>query len=285
MAESIDLTWFESIADDAATMNNLAQIARRQQTALQENRLAADETPLCLHLAGQHIWTEWGAAFSAMEIYQEIFRDNDHAKLPGFLDGLGGGTILDIGANFGFFALRLKRDYPESRLCCVEANPYVYSYLSRNIRENTLAEVTTLHAAVAGKTCSLSFDYIRQLPAISGRGLATVPRKWMREEFIESVTVPGKTLGAIMADCGCENISLLKLDVEGMEVEVLEAAKGELPRISKAVIEYHSDALRDGVTALMEDQGFTLLADMRPANSAYYGDLYFLNSNTQVLAT
>lgn len=284
MAEAIDLDWLGARADDAATRRSLAKIARRQRLALEQNRLQADPQPLRLRLDGRELHMEWGAAFSALEVYQEIFRDRDHERVAGFLEGIGDGLVVDLGANYGFFALRLKELHPECQVCCVEANPHVFPWLCANLEANGHGEVRALHAAAAGEEGMLDFAFIPELPAISGKGLSLVDRPWMRDEFIRRTQVPCITLGRVMETCGPPfregAIELLKLDVEGMELEVLEAGRSELDRVVRVVVEYHSQALREGVARLLREQGFTPLGEHRPCSSSYYGELYFHRRRT-----
>lgn len=279
MAELIDLEWMGALADDEATRRDLTEIARRQRLALEENRLLADDRPLLLRLAGHEIRLEWGAAFSALEIYQEIFRDRDHGRIEGFLDGIGTGTVLDLGANFGFFALRLKELYPQCRICCVEANPRVFPYLQANLEANGYDDVQALHAAVAGTEGSVELKYIPELPAISGKGIDLVERPWMRQEFIHHTYVPGITLCQLLDVCANSlkesTIELLKLDVEGMELEVLEGGREVMGHVSRVVVEYHSEALREGVAVLLSEEKFTWAGEYRSSPTSYYGELYF----------
>lgn len=279
MAEPLDLAWFHSLADDDVSRCELNAIAEIQRCSFRENQLFPDSSPLCLRLDGNVIWLERGAAFSALEVYQEIFRSQDHGKVPGFLDDIGEGCVLDLGANFGFFTLNLKRRFPACKVWCVEPNPYVFPYLCRNIEANGLHHVTAIKAAVADRRGLVTFPVIRELPAISGRGLAEVDRPWMRDDFMTEITVEGITVGDVIANCGNHRIALLKMDIEGTELEALSVAGEALRAVRRLVVEYHSDRLRGDVVTVMANQGFEQIADIRPPQSTYYGDLYFENLN------
>lgn len=54
-----------------------------------------------------------------MDTVLEIFRDHAHALLPGF-DGEMGGTVVDLGTNEGYYALRMKLLSPTIRVLAVE---------------------------------------------------------------------------------------------------------------------------------------------------------------------
>lgn len=55
-----------------------------------------------------------------------------------------------------------------------------------------------------------------------------------------AVTVDGVTLGTLMACAGIETIDLLKIDIEGAEVDLFEAASdGLLSNITQITVEFH----------------------------------------------
>ncbi len=274
MAELIDIPWFDEQADDDATRRCVREIAAMQRAALERNELTADPAEMVLRLAGLEIHVEKGGAFCALELFQEIFRDDGHFQPPGF-DDPPPAAVADLGANHGFYALRVKQKFPQCRMVCVEPNPYVFPLLEKNLRANGFGDVAAVHAAVAASDGPMDFELVRAVHSISGRGLSLVERSWMRPEFVERVQVPGARLERLLDEQGFDRIDILKVDVEGAEADVLADARRVLPRVDRAVVERHSPELGERVACLLAEEGLDLVFDEDPAGERYYADMYF----------
>lgn len=139
--------------------------------------------------------------------------------------------VLDCGANHGEFAKEIQSRYGCSPML-VEANPYLCEEITQSSRCHLL------NAAVAGSNGTLRFNIalndegssIRALPTTSALGCVCV----------STVEVPAKTLAEVCAHFGLCRIDLLKIDIEGAEVEVLENCPAEaLRRICQITVEFH----------------------------------------------
>lgn len=53
-----------------------------------------------------------------------------------------------------------------------------------------------------------------------------------------------------------DHVDLMKIDVEGHEVECLKGAEETLDNTSKIVIEYHSQSLKNKVVSMLTERGF-----------------------------
>ena len=141
------------------------------------------------------------------------------------------GTIVDVGANVGFFTLLFAKLFPNCGIHAIEANPYSVERLRQNLAANPgLAERVTVHACAAGadeSTVKLT-AYPGALGHAWGRiGIAT------KEGMVE-YEVPQKRLDELVQD-PVEPVRLLKIDVEGYELEVLRGAN-ELIRRHKPIV-------------------------------------------------
>lgn len=279
MPTLLDTEWFCEIAADAGTKESILDIAEMQRRALESNELSDDFSPLELQLLGFRIWMERASAFSTLEVFQEIFRDNDHALISGF-GGEDARTIVDLGANHGFYALRTKRRNPKCRIVCLEPNPHVFQMLKRNVGNVASPQIETLWTAVAAQDGELPMDIVRQIPAIGGMALHQVERPWMRPEFAQHIVVPGVTLERVLCEREIDAVDILKVDIEGGEVAVLEAAKGSLSRIQKIVVERHSLADRKLLKIVLASAGFQLVHEEDADGHRYYADMYFDRSQT-----
>ena len=77
-------------------------------------------------------------------IYKEIFVDGCYD----LTFDRAAPFVVDIGANSGLFALRLKQLYPSAKIACYEPFPPNFAQLENTIAVNSLDEVTPLQKAV-----------------------------------------------------------------------------------------------------------------------------------------
>jgi len=66
-------------------------------------------------------------SFMTAFIYKEIFADSDYDIAL----AMPRPSILDVGANTGLFALRMKQLYPEARIACFEPEENNFTQLER----------------------------------------------------------------------------------------------------------------------------------------------------------
>lgn len=139
-----------------------------------------------------------------------------------------GMTVVDVGACVGFYTLLTARLVgPNGRVYAFEPNPRVFALLCRNIEENRYQGV------------------VRPIPkAVSNRKgwiQLYIPRHTDEASLYsedptgaESVEVETIVLGEFFAEEGWPEVHIIKIDVEGAEVEVLEGMR-ELVRKNPAL--------------------------------------------------
>jgi FkbM family methyltransferase len=133
-----------------------------------------------------------------------------------------GMTFADIGANIGYYAMLAGRLVgPDGRVFAFEPNPEIHGRLVENARLNGLANVTTSTEAVTDHEGTVTF-YASATPENSGIS-STIPGAGLGEARI----VPATTLDAFAARIG-RKLDLVKIDVEGAELQVLEGGRGLL---------------------------------------------------------
>ncbi len=196
---------------------------------------------------------EFPDAASFLAQYRQLFDQ----QLYDF-SSTGAPLVVDVGANVGLSILAVKGIAPTARILAFEADPALASLARRNVRSAQLSDVTVVHAAVATFTGSATF---RPDGADGGRlapeGSITVPTVRLRDQLAA-------------AD---DEVALLKLDIEGAEVDVLLDCADRLSLVRRLAFEYHSFEERPqrlGVLlATLEEQGFRIcvrheLAPIRP---------------------
>lgn len=135
-----------------------------------------------------------------------------------------GDTVLDLGAGVGEECVTFSKLVgPIGRVVSVEAHPRTYSLLVEAIRRNRLDNVVAVHAAVAGSEGDVE---------MSDEGTSVANRVGMR-----GIKVPGIPLS--VAAQGLDEITLLKMNIEGAEADALESASDVLARTRNVVVSCH----------------------------------------------
>lgn len=143
-------------------------------------------------------------------------------------------VFVDVGANVGYFsALARKRMANEGQVIAFEPEPKLYKILTRNLSFESDLLFDYAMTSSSGKA-------ILNIPVGSevNDGIATLEDC---EEKIDSITVTAKTLDSLIKN----RISLLKVDVEGHELNVLRGAKNLLEnKLIKTIIfeDHHIDS-------------------------------------------
>jgi FkbM family methyltransferase len=131
-----------------------------------------------------------------------------------------GMTVIDVGANIGQYAmLASTRVGPHGRVHCFEPHPGVYQVLTRNLRRSGCANVVARPLALAATPGArdLFLQPIDNVGATSFKPRDTaLPGSRVR--------VKATTLDAYVKARRLGRVDLIKIDVEGAELEVLEGA-------------------------------------------------------------
>lgn len=180
-------------------------------------------------------------------------------------------TILDVGAHVGTAARFFSTQYPDARIVCIEPTPESFALLARNTRH--LVRVERHQVAFAKSPGALR---IWRGQYSSGQNSA-LPNEANSQCFFEATAVDPLRF---CREHNLREISILKIDIEGLEMEVLRALRPMLPVIQVLYIEYHSEALRREIDTLLASS-YTLFAS--EASQAFCGTVCY--AATDLLAS
>jgi len=131
-----------------------------------------------------------------------------------------GMTILDVGANLGYYALMEALQIgPSGKVYAVEPVPNNFRFLSNNVRINGLedrVEVFYLALSKENGKQTLFLSELSNLNSLYAQGEQT--KQAMTGETIE---VPTQDLQTFVE--GKRDIDLIRMDIEGAEVDVLNS--------------------------------------------------------------
>lgn len=265
------LCWLSKQARDRRTKIIIQQLEKELKLAKSRNAAEFfDMTKrLPLRLGNWKIWLNEENPFYSIKAYTGIFRENEHCKVPDF-PSKNDSTILDIGANEGFFTLRAREMAPRARIVAVEPNISAFRVLKKNVQSNGLKNILIVNKAITSRTGKITFEIVKGHTSVGG---LRVYKKYRHRGQLERIVVPSITLERLCKLHAIESVDLLKIDVEGSELEILDSSREILPSIKKVVVEYHEN--RESVKELMVKNGFAV---KRMEKKKYCGDVYFVNS-------
>lgn len=130
-----------------------------------------------------------------------------------------GHTVIDGGAYLGFYTLlAARRVGPEGAVLAFEPNPRTFQVLVRNVRENGFEDrVIALPVGIDSGTSQRRF-YLTGDDA--SKSSLFVPKRWLQATEIDCTNLD--------AALGSRPIDLVKLDIEGGEVEALRGMRRSL---------------------------------------------------------
>lgn len=182
--------------------------------------------------------------YMSLYIYKEIFVDRCYdVDLP------SSAHIMDIGANTGLFALRMKQLHPAASITCFEPYPPNFVELERTVADNHLYGVRAVPKAVGARAGKANLYVHRR--NIGGHSL--YPSVASSKNAIEVEIVP---LGAVVY----HHVDLLKLDCEGAEYDILMSMTPEQAALIDRIIIEPTPKLYDVKVLLrhMESCGYAV---------------------------
>ena len=183
-------------------------------------------------IIGSGVLGAWAGTYEATK--QRAFAA---AVRPGYV-------VYDVGANVGFYSLLASRLVgPRGRVMAFEPAPANLRYLRRHVALNHSANVEVVDAAVSDRERFMRFDegpnrYEGRLAAHGGIEVRCVSL----DEFASTHAHP----------------DVIKIDVEGGELDVLRGAAGLLAsRRVTILLATHSEQLRRECRQLLDESGYS----------------------------
>lgn len=134
-------------------------------------------------------------------------------------------TIIDIGANTGVFAHLAWVNNPKATIIAVEPIPLNYSILAKNISKNK-ASINSEQCALSNKSGTANMymlkDKVNYMTSVNQNRYSLHPEIQKNDAIVE-VNITIRDFEYLFAKHNLSEINLIKLDVEGHEIEVLES--------------------------------------------------------------
>ncbi len=250
-----------------------------------------------LHQLTNNMKVTTNNTFEADMLADEIF--HHHIYQNGKIAYQDNDVILDIGGNIGLFVLYATSQADGLTIYSCEPIPDLHQLLTINTQEIGNATIERLQTGVGDQAGTRTFRYMPRFPCASTaypddskekveadiaftldsftqlrspflRGLlACTPAplrrliaKASREYHNKAIDVdcPMTTISDLIDRFDIQTVAMLKMDIEGGEVDALRGVRSEhWARIKQVCVETHfGDELFNGVWKILSDNGFDL---------------------------
>lgn len=158
-------------------------------------------------------------------------------------------TILDIGANTGFYSVLSKALNPTVKVYAFEPLPSIYKKLKLNSDLNhydiNCVELALSNVNGEAKVYPTSLDHVYSV---------TVNKNLTEDKKVFEVNIKTKRLDDFIEENNIKQVELIKIDVETFEVEVL-TGMGKYLEIMKPdwLIEIQTDEIAEGISNLIKN--------------------------------
>lgn len=227
-----------------------------------------------------------------ISLHREVFTERAYA--PAGMQLRPAATVLDIGANIGMFALFAERTWSPALIVAVEPVPELVEVLRANLAGS---HAVVVQAACAEQDGQCRLTYYPAATILSGRhadperDLRTLKQHARRtlgdrvadadlDELLRARVAGVEldcrklSLASLVREHRIGRIDLLKIDVEGDELAVLQGSSDNLAMVANVVVEVSAGVEEDRITRLLKHAGMIVTRYQSPQ---YQGsDLWML---------
>jgi len=203
---------------------------------------------------------------------------------------LGGGlTVFDIGANKGQSVSFFKEIFPNSKIIAFEPSEKTFISLSAFVKDNSYLDVYVFQVGM-GEVHGELYFYESVLDETSTFSLPNKNSQYLRnknrilfqksENAFRAVTARITTIDRFIEENQISYVDILKIDVEGFELEVLYGARNALikGKIRIIQLERHTDDMREDKHPLIHElllkNGFRQTQEIKHPFGDFYEVLY-----------
>ncbi|MEZ5341302.1 MAG: FkbM family methyltransferase [Acidimicrobiales bacterium] len=179
-----------------------------------------------------------------------------------FLRRLDVETVIDVGANIGQFATWVRWRFPDAALISFEPFPHA----AATYRQHVSGPRVTLHECALGSLAGTSTLHVAgsddssSLLEIGDRQVELYPST----KEVDTIEVPVRRLDEIVTTNDLRGAALLKIDVQGTELDVLHGASALVGSIRWVYVEcsfvelYTGQALAPEIVRFLDAADFDL---------------------------
>jgi FkbM family methyltransferase len=147
-----------------------------------------------------------------------------------------GNTFIDAGANVGYFSVLAGRLVgPSGQVFSIEANPGTLLLLQRHLEINKFGNA--IQAALGRENGKTILFEPKKGNCVGGDAYSSLRLGGLvQEEHAISYPVPARRLDTLLVEQGIKKVDVLKIDIEGGELDALEFAPCMLSEMRPVII-------------------------------------------------
>ena len=194
-------------------------------------KVLAGKRGIEVHIAGNPMWLD---PLFATQNWEEVEAESYSAYVQDLAEGM---VVFDIGAHIGTYAiLALKRLGPRGKVIAYEPHPLTRKYLLQHLDMNPGGAGVVVRDLCCGSSPGTASFYFLPDRTEGTSGLVPVNGFQQREVKVTTVDAEVSELGL--------HPDILKIDVEGAELEVLKGAEATLTEDKPVIfLSIHPQAL------------------------------------------
>lgn len=149
-------------------------------------------------------------------------------------------VVFDIGANIGTFTSWMAKAFPRGKVYSFEPQRAVFQMLSGNVAINNLYNVYTYNMGLGRENTKVEFEepnYFQE----NDFGTFSLVGDIITDKTTDKIVVQINTLDWFMEYYNIPKVHLLKIDVEGMDLDVLVGATKTLKKHFPTIFIEHFD--------------------------------------------
>lgn len=183
-----------------------------------------------------------------INVFYEVFWENIYTHPQVEWEKIN--TVVDLGAHVGLASIFFLSRQPATTVYSVEADKDNFTILEKNLRSDDLKRRSfVINAAISDSNGKVFLQKQRQS---YNSAVSKQPTEWE----IESLNIE-----RLIDEYEIEKIDLLKIDIEGWEIVLLQGDTSWLKRVRYIVMECHSQEIRQTCERILRENQF----DISPA--------------------
>ena len=184
---------------------------------------------------------------NCLSVLKEVFVDDIYDIENQICSGM---TVLDIGANIGFYSLAAACLLDQGKVIAFEPLPENYKILTSNIKKNNFKNITPESCALYKESGAMNL--------LTGSSMG--PTLQINSKQIgDSILVQVLTLDEFCFRHGLSSVDVIKIDTEGVELEILQGAENILKNsrsLRLAIASYHYDNEVEKISMFLKERNF-----------------------------
>jgi len=191
------------------------------------------------------------------KLVAKISKELDNQKVSGW--------FFDVGANVGLYSWEVRKVSPHRKILAFEPDPENIILLEKTLNGANFQNVEICKCALSNRLAEASF-FQDNLTSATG-SLAGKDKPWIEQYLNGSaneIRVKTETLDSVVSED--KTPSLIKIDVEGHEVEVLQGGKNTLSEVKPILIIESFPPKQSTVISLLDELGYRYIDADRHAS-------------------